>query len=366
MPGVAGGPFFLITIDTEGDDLWARPRTISTRNADYLPRFQALCESHGFRPTYLANYEMAVAPAFQEFGRDLMRRRVGEIGMHLHAWNTPPEQPLTADDHVHHPYLIEYALATMRAKVQALTELLEDTFGTPMRTHRAGRWAMDERYARILVESGYRVDCSVTPGVSWTHHPGAPDGGGGTDYRAYPHTWYFVDPDDLQCPGSSPLLEVPVTIAPDCRTSTRWARRLAAPFPPALRAINRMAPPVRWLRPNGRNGRGLLEVLGHRIVAEAGYAEFMLHSSELMPGGSPSFRTTQSIEALYGDLDMLFGRAAERFRPATLGEFHGAVLRSRPDLLPLRRNCLGVGASGRGTSRGLQRTEADSASGLGS
>ena len=44
-------PFFLITIDTEGDDLWSHPRNITTKNARYLPRFQKLCESYGFNTT---------------------------------------------------------------------------------------------------------------------------------------------------------------------------------------------------------------------------------------------------------------------------------------------------------------------------
>lgn len=37
-------PAFLITIDTEGDNIWARRLPITTRNAEYLPRFQKLCE----------------------------------------------------------------------------------------------------------------------------------------------------------------------------------------------------------------------------------------------------------------------------------------------------------------------------------
>jgi hypothetical protein len=36
-------PAFLVTIDTECDNAWARSHTITTRNAAYLPRFQALC-----------------------------------------------------------------------------------------------------------------------------------------------------------------------------------------------------------------------------------------------------------------------------------------------------------------------------------
>ncbi len=37
--------------------------------------------------------------------------------MHLHAWNSPPTEPLTADDWRHKPYLIEYSDAMMREKV---------------------------------------------------------------------------------------------------------------------------------------------------------------------------------------------------------------------------------------------------------
>src|SRR5438105_4552228 len=107
-PPVAFPPRFLITIDTEGDDLWSAPRTVTTRNARFLPRFQALCEAHGLKPTYLTDYRMARCPDFQGFGRDLLRRQTVEIGMHLHAWDTPPFVPLTDDDLTHQPYLMEY------------------------------------------------------------------------------------------------------------------------------------------------------------------------------------------------------------------------------------------------------------------
>src|SRR5579872_1992405 len=156
-------PAFLITIDTEGDNAWARPREITTRNSRYLPRFQQLCERYGFKPTYLTNYEMAQCPDFRALAQDALRRGTAEVGMHLHAWNSPPLVPLTADDFDCHPYLIEYPPQNIRDKVVFLTELLEDTFQVKMRSHRAGRWSFNAVYARILVENGYRVDCSVTP-----------------------------------------------------------------------------------------------------------------------------------------------------------------------------------------------------------
>ena len=51
-------PAFLITIDTEGDNLWAAPEAITTENSRWLPRFQQLCERFGFQPTYLTDYEI--------------------------------------------------------------------------------------------------------------------------------------------------------------------------------------------------------------------------------------------------------------------------------------------------------------------
>lgn len=65
-------PAFIITIDTEGDNLWQNHRMIKTENARYLARFQALCERFGFKPVWLTNYEMAVEPVFIEFAKEVI------------------------------------------------------------------------------------------------------------------------------------------------------------------------------------------------------------------------------------------------------------------------------------------------------
>lgn len=46
---------FLITVDTEGDNLWQwKPgEKITTENSLFIPRFQELCEKYGLIPTYL-------------------------------------------------------------------------------------------------------------------------------------------------------------------------------------------------------------------------------------------------------------------------------------------------------------------------
>lgn len=317
-------PSFLITIDTEGDNLWRNHRTITTRNTAWLPRFQSLCERFALKPTWLTNYEMASDPAYVEFARDVIARNQGEVGMHLHAWNSPPEAPLTDDDWRWQPYLIEYPDDVLRAKVRYMTELLEETFQTKMLSHRAGRWAFDERYAAILTELGYRVDCSVTPRVNWRFNRGAPQGNGGTDYSHFPRAAYFIDPENIARAGQSPLLEVPMSIQ--------------YKYSPAMRALKQgiyklrgkqRSPAVLWLRPSGGNLENMKRVIEQTLAEGQDYVEFMLHSSEFMPDGSPTFKNEADIERLYRDLEGLFSWVSGRFQGQTLTEYHARFSQQR-------------------------------------
>jgi|CXWL01.1.fsa_nt_gi hypothetical protein len=314
-------PRFLITIDTEGDNLWSRPRAATTKNASYLPRFQELCEKYGFKPTYLTNYEMANSITFQKLGKDIIKRGVGEIGMHLHAWDMPPSYELTKDDSRFHPYLIEYPEKVMRQKVSLMTDLLENTFGVKMLSHRAGRWSFDERYANQLIEHGYKVDCSVTPHVSWKSHLGNPEKDGGTDYTDFPDTAYFIDPLDISRPGHSTLLEVPVSIQNTYGlVNTALSGSPLSNISLVRRISNRLFPKI-WLRPNGRNLSQMLGYLSYALSTQRDYVEFMLHSSEFMPGGSPLFKSESAIEQLYRCLESLFAEASVHFAGCTLSEY---------------------------------------------
>lgn len=67
----------------------------------------------------------------------------------------------------------------------------------------------------------------------------------------------------------------------------------------------------------------MLEVVEGALLQGAGYIEFMLHSSEFMPGGSPTFPDEHSIELLYEDIERLFERIAANFVGATLNEYRG-------------------------------------------
>ena len=52
---------------------------------------------------------------------------------------------------------------------------------------------------------------------------------------------------------------------------------------------------------------------------------FMLHSSELMPNGSPTFSTDKEIEKLYKDLDRLFKYLDKKYIGQTLIDYYEGV-----------------------------------------
>lgn len=312
-------PAFLITIDTEGDDLWSCPKQVKTENARYLPRFQDLCNRFRFPPTYLTNYEMVKDDYFASWAKDVLGNGNCEIGMHLHAWDSPPIKPLTQEDHVQQPFIFEYGAQLLAEKMKVMTDELEQRFDTKMISHRSGRWGFNELVAHQLVVLGYEVDCSVTPGVNWHATKGLATGNGGPDFSKFPDHGYLLDPDKLdQHTDNAPLVELPVTIE---RQSINPADKLARRIPGVRGLRNTTKPEFNWLRPNGKNKKSLLNLVRNKVNSQAPYIEFILHSSEFMPGANPHFQDASSINKLYHDMEELFELISEHFEGATTSGF---------------------------------------------
>ena len=299
---------FLITIDTEGDNLWDwKPgKEIRTKNVQYLSSFQNLCEEYGFKPVWLSNYEMLNDPLYVDFICSRVEKGCAELGMHLHAWNTPPEYDLKGDAKGA-SYLIEYPKDVMEAKVATMTELIKERCGINPVSHRAGRWAMNDTYFDILTKYGYKADTSVTPGVDWSNHPGQSQGSKGSDYSkaaCKPYSYRGI-------------LEVPVTI--------RKVHSLFAPRKDGLRGrLGQMKRMIKgenlWIRPSLCSEEKIMHLLDIMDKDDSDYLMFMMHSSEFMPGGSPYFPSEQSIEALYAGLKRLFERV-KNLEGFTLDEY---------------------------------------------
>ena len=97
---------FIITIDNEEDNQWNPEAAETTENAKFLIRFQELCNFFDFKPVYLTTYHMAHDPIFVDFAKTALQKNQCEIGMHLHAWSTPPEYDLQQTSN-ERSYLIE-------------------------------------------------------------------------------------------------------------------------------------------------------------------------------------------------------------------------------------------------------------------
>jgi len=305
---------FIITVDTEGDYIWHGVqrsygiREIKVENAKYIERFQNLCRKYNFVPTYLVNYEMAFAEPFVSRAKKWAKDGECEIGMHLHAWNTPPIFELPYRRKSHNPYSGDYPKDVLFEKIKTMTDVIESQFGVRPVSHRSGRWYLDENVIKFLSELGYIADCSVTPGVSWKPHIGYKIYG--SDYTKYPAQVFFLNVGE----GGYKILEVPPSIV---------IKKPVGVFERILGKIltgRKKMPITAWLRPNGRNIADMLSIV-ENAETEDKYLEFMIHSSELMPGGSPTFPNKAAIEKLYGDMEKLFTKISQSYSGIALRDF---------------------------------------------
>lgn len=279
--------YFIITVDTEGDNLWNYQKgdVVLTNNSRFIPRFQELCEKYEFPPVYLTNYEMLCDDFYVSYIKEKHSQQLCEVGLHLHAWNNPPEYNLNAvfDGN---PYLIEYPDDIMHEKFDYLSKLFYAKMGFKPMSHRAGRWAMDDRYFKLLEEYGVVVDCSVTPYIDWSNNKGAICGG--VDYSKAKHNIHWV----------GRVLEIPPSIRISHRPFDGSLRHKLKVFLCGdvlnLRLANATLDKLKYL----------IDVVSKETAVD--YLEFMLHSSELMPGGSPYFKDERSIEKMYADMEALF------------------------------------------------------------
>lgn len=318
---------FIITIDTEADNQWAGTDRLTTENARYIPRFQALCDRYGFKPTYLCTFEMAADPRVQEILGPYQSSGRAEIGSHLHPWSTPPYEAIEGPTPRPPAFPSELPLDLFRRKMITLTRAVADAFGRPPTSYRAGRYGLHAMHVGILLELGYSADCSVVPYTSFRQMAGLPGGRGGADFTAARPRPYYLGYEDCTRPGISGLLEVPVTVLfpkRPFRSSQKLQRWwLGQGRSLAVRVLKKLGYGPCWLRPwRNSTAADLLAICDAAASIGLEHVEMIFHSSELMPGGSPEFPNEAAVERLYATLESTFHYAVQRgFRACTLQEF---------------------------------------------
>lgn len=299
-----------ITVDTEGDNLWAwdPSKTIETNNSKYIGKFQQLCEKYSIPPIYLTNYEMAMSDDFVEFVRDKAKQGKCEVGMHLHAWNSPPIIELKSQ-YGGNPYIIEYSKQEIYEKHKYLKELITNRIGLSPISYRSGRWATNDDLFDVLEELGFLVDCSVTPGINHK----AP---GSTIQHANNYRKACRRPYQLR----NSLWEIPMTT--DIRRSLQGKTFFR-------KAVNLLRGEERWLRPALQTSEEMLALANDALVNGAQYLMFMIHSSELMPKGSPYCSTEDDVKDYLDRLDSVLNNLSLFGRGYTLKEYYHIKLRKK-------------------------------------
>jgi hypothetical protein len=125
------------------------------------------------------------------------------------------------------------------------------------------------------------------------------------------------------------MLEVPMTVFPSkLFQHSAWVYRV----PGLARAARRISPTRRWLCPvallEKHNHDAMLQLARRARDESPAHLEFMLHSSDLMPGGSPSFGNETDIDRLYDRLQVLFEEISLWCRGMTLAEFRDHWIQS--------------------------------------
>jgi len=298
-------PAILVGVDTEADDQWSRGGRdrLTVRNAERLPALQALCEEYGVRPTYVVTHEMATREESRGVLRDLAGSGRCEIGAHLHPWSSPP---FRTEDLAAHTYPHNLPPELLERQLTELTQTIESEIGVRPTTYRAGRNGFDGRTLPILERLGYTVDTSVDPLFNERRK-------GGPAFAGAPRHPYHPSYDDVRRPGTSTVLEIPITsaTAPGLPKAVE-AAYASLPAIPWRGALKRLGVHPVWLRPS-YTPRDRMLAFASRLAAEgAPCLNVIFHSSELLPGGSPYTPDAASVERFLADLRALLEHATAR------------------------------------------------------
>jgi hypothetical protein len=201
-------------------------------------------------------------------------------------------------------------------------------------SYRSGRFGFSASHVAALEEQGYLIESSVAP-LFYEAHKGGPD------FVEAPLTPYFLAYDSATRPGTSNLLEVPVSASLNHRLPGILQRAYGrAPRPYTTKRILRglRLLRVRWLRPSWSSLDDMIRLANDLARANEPVLNLIFHSSEAIVGGSPYNRTEAELSAFMDRLDRFLAFAVKELgaSPATFAEFRIKYAGGRTDAHPAR------------------------------
>jgi len=278
----------VVSLDVEEEGLFcgAYPRQGGgLTNIPLLRRLEFLPREYDLPLTLLCDYPVLTHTPSLGVIAELLGRTDGELGAHLHPWNTPPFPEMPWPEPVPTSVM---PLSTFRAKLETLQTAVQAASGHPAASFRMGRWNLFKRAMAVLPDVGILVDSSVAP---LRHVPGGPD--------------HFLAPADpywtgIGGPNGKRLLEAPTTQVPLLPGSPRLTHALARRLPGRagdillgtfMKTLTLGVNPV-WMP----EATMRLATLAHARRGGRALTLFW-HSSEMLPGASPHFPDQAAVDA---------------------------------------------------------------------
>jgi hypothetical protein len=205
------------------------------------------------------------------------------------------------------------------AQLATLTDAVVGAVGRRPVSYRSGRFGFSADHVAGLERLGYLVESSVAP-LFYESHKGGPE------FVEAPLTPYFLAYDSATIPGTSGVLEVPVSAALNRRLPKILQYAYArAPRPYTTRRVLRALRLVRlrWLRPSYSSLDDMVALARDLAGVGEPVLNLLFHSSEAIVGGSPYNRTQGELDAFCERLDRFLAFATRELGavPATFAEF---------------------------------------------
>ena len=290
----AGGPRFLVTVDTEEEFDWGAPFARDAHGLSHLasiPRFQAMCEGRGVKPLYLVDYPIAADPMGAELFGDLARRDKAEIGLQLHPWVTPPFDEVVSS---HNSYACNLPEPLERAKLRALHDIVRERLAAKPVAYRAGRYGIGADTAEMLIELDIAFDTSVRSLFDYSAQ-------GGPDFTsAALRPYWAIDQKLVELPLTSVFggLLRPIGTA-------MFERYFETPSMRALLARSGLLERIA-LTPEGIPASKAVQAIDVALKMKLPLLVFSFHSPSLAPGHTPYVRNNTDLEQFYSWWETVF------------------------------------------------------------
>ncbi|GJM21523.1 MAG: hypothetical protein DHS20C15_14380 [Planctomycetota bacterium] len=266
-----------VLIDVEEEFDWESGFDPGQRRVGHLSRLPELLDllsARDLSPVGVCTYPVVEDPrAVDLLGPEIASGRM-QLGTHLHPWVCPPHDAVVSDRNSFPGNLPREQEA---AKLAALTEGLEQAFGTRPRVYQAGRYGLGPHSRSTLEEQGYDVDMSVSPPFDYRAE-------GGPDFRFAsnaPH-WFGEQRQLLSLPVSGGFVGWGSRFGPGLyNMATRPGLR--ALRLPAILSRTSAVERIR-LSPEGHDAADMLRLARAMIRRGEQVLSMSFHSPSLEPG----------------------------------------------------------------------------------